>query len=385
MTKFEGSTTEQPRFRREERREVRYVLSITIAEALSWLFWLIPANLRYRLADALSVIFHRSTHTYRDNVEANVRQVVGPDISDDEVRRIAKGIFRISGRNFMDLITMPRRSKRSLLSAVVAGTGNWETIDRALAERRGVIFVTGHVGCFDFIGQAFWAKGYKMTVVTGRTTSRFIFDGVTHLRASKGSKMVEPTPSGIRDVLRALRRGECAVILCDRDFFQSGREVVFFGRRTTLPPGIVRIARDTGAVVVPIFTRRGERNHQLRVLDPFTIEKTSDLSVDMERGLSKVVRVLEIGIGESVDQWAMFQRVWPDAAPEPVRVFPVGSPLESELLEKVASALPERPILPERSTRIGRNPGKAVEESSAGRKSAATDEEDDASEAASDN
>jgi len=346
VTTSSRSTTDHPRFRREERREVRYLLSVTIAEALSWLFWLIPTRVRYALADTLSVAFHQSTHTYRDNVEANVRQAVGADLPDEQIHEIGKGIFRVSGRNFMDVVTLPRRSDRSLLSSVVVRSGSWEMIDTALAEQRGVIFITGHVGCFDFIGQAFRAKGYKMTVVTGRTTSRFIFDGVTHLRASIGSKMVEPTPSGVRDVIKAVRRGECAVIVCDRDFFQNGRRVPFFGRTTTLPPGVVRIARDTGAIVIPIFTRRRERDHELHVYDPFTVEKTGDLSADMDRGLARVASVLEVGIRASIDQWAMFQRVWPDAAPQPVRVFPVGSPLESELLERVASALPERPARP---------------------------------------
>ena len=356
-----GSTTKPPRFRREDKREVRYILSVTIAEAMSWLLWVIPTWLRYRLADTLSMLFHRSTRTYRDNVEANVRQVVGLDVSDREVNEIVKHIFTVSGRNFTDLITMPRMARRSLLSAVVPRTGGWERIDQAVAEKRGVIFVTGHVGCFDFIGQAFSAKGYKMTVVTGRTTSRFIFDGVTHLRRSKGSKMVEPTPSGIRDVIRALRRGECAVIVCDRDFFQNGRHVTFFDRPTTLPPGIIRIARDTGAIVVPIFTRRRGRSHELDVLEPFTIEKTTDLAADIDYGLAKVVSVLESGIRATVEQWVMFQRVWPDVAPEPVRVFPVGSPLESELLEKVASALPERTILPDLGTRIASGPRSRLE------------------------
>lgn len=337
----------QPLFRKEERRELRYLLSIAIAETLSWLFWLIPTGLRYRFADAVALAFHRSTNTYRDNVQANVRQVLGPAAPEDEVKALARGIFAISGRNFMDLITMPRWSRAELLAAVEPSPGAWDTIDRALAEGRGVIFMTGHLGCFDFLGQAFWAKGYRMTVVTGRTTSRFIFDGVTHLRASKGSHMVEPTPSGVRSVLRALRRGDCAVIVCDRDFFQNGREVRFFGRATTLPPGIVRIARDTGAMVVPVFTRRKGRRNELRVLEPFQIERTSDLEGDMERGFETVVGVLEEGIRDSIAQWVMFQRVWPETAPPPVRVFPVGSPLESELLEKVAAALPERPILPD--------------------------------------
>lgn len=372
MTTSRRSTTKHPRFRREDRRELRYLLSVTIAESLSWLFWLIPTRVRYAIADTLSAVFHRSTHTYRDNVEANVRQVVGAEVPEEQIRETGKGIFRISGRNFMDVITLPRRSRSSLLSSVVPRTGSWETIDRALDEQRGVIFITGHVGCFDFIGQAFRAKGYKMTVVTGRTTSRFIFDGVTHLRASNGSKMVEPTPSGIRDVIRALRRGECAVIVCDRDFFQNGRQVTFFGRATTLPPGVVRIARDTGAIVVPIFTRRRKRDHELHVYDPFTVEKTGDLSADMDRGLAKVASILEVGIRASIDQWAMFQRVWPDVAPQPVRVFPVGSPLESELLEKVASALPERPILPDRAARPATgSPRSANEGAQAGGEAAA--------------
>ena len=205
----------------------------------------------------------------------------------------------------------------------------------------GVIFVTGHLGCFDHVGQVFWARGYKLTIVTGRTTSRFIFDGVTHLRGGKGTRLVEPTPSGVRQVIRALRQGECAVFVSDRDFFQNGRPVEFFGRATTLPPGAIRIARDTGAIVVPIAARRKRRTHEIQIMEPFDVPKTADLEADMSGGFARLVDVLEYGIRSTVDQWVMFQRVWLDEPPPVVRVFPVGSPLESELLEKVAQALPE--------------------------------------------
>ena len=60
------------------------------------------------------------------------------------------------------------------------------------------------------------------------------------------------------------------------------------------------------------------------------------------RGSGRLIPALEYGIRTRVDQWVMFQRTWPDMPAPPVRVFPVGSPLESELLEKVAQALPER-------------------------------------------
>jgi KDO2-lipid IV(A) lauroyltransferase len=280
--------------------------------------------------------------TYAENVRANLTQASGGQLADDEVTSLVKNVFRISGRNFMDLITMSRVSFRYLRNAVQLVEGDWSLIENAIARGRGVIFVTGHVGCFDFIGQLFRARGYKLTIVTGRTTSRFLFDGVTHLRGSRGNHMVEPTPSGVRNVIRALRRGECAVFLSDRDFFQNGREVTFFGRKTTLPPGAVRIARDTGAMVVPIFSRRKARGYEMRILEPFSVAASSNVEADVEAGLKLLVHVLEQGITGNLDQWAMFQRVWLDQPVPPVRVFPEGSPLESELLEKVASALPER-------------------------------------------
>jgi KDO2-lipid IV(A) lauroyltransferase len=344
VTNKRQSTNSPPLFRREQRQEFRYILSVACAEILSWSFWLIPHLIRDLLADRLGDLFRRSTHTYRDNVESNVRQAAGVELAPEALDLLTKSIFRASARNFMDLITMPRHSRRWFDRSVHVTGGDWQTIDDAVASEKGVIFLTAHVGCFDFIGQAFWARGYKLTVVTGRTTSRFIFDGVTHLRAAKGAKLVEPTPSGVRQVIKALQRGECAVILSDRDFFQSGREVAFFGKTTTLPPGIVRIARDTGAIVIPIFTRREKRGHGLEILSTFTVEKSRDVKADIDRGLLKVADVLEHGIRASLDQWAMFQRVWPDAPVEPVRVFPVGSPLESELLERVAAALPERSV-----------------------------------------
>ena len=336
------NTRRSPAFRKEDKREIRHLLSVWCAVSLSWVFWLTPTPFRYWFADRVSDLTSRRSPTYFANVKSNLAQASRGELQGSELNQAVRNIFKVSSRNFMDLITMSRMSHRALLNSIVVTEGDWSLIDNAIAQGRGVIFVTAHVGCFDFIGQLFRARGYKLTIVTGRTTSRFVFDGVTHLRASHGSALVEPTPSGVRNVIRALRRGECAVFLSDRDFFQNGREVSFFGRTTTLPPGAIRIARDTGAVIVPIFSTRLRRGHQLRIFEPFTIASTQDVDADVDVGLATLVENLERGIAGNLLQWAMFQRVWLDQPAPSVRVFPVGSPLESELMEKVAAALPER-------------------------------------------
>lgn len=334
--------TSIPQFRQESRRELRYKLSIACAVALSWAFWLVPGPVRGWIADRFGDAFYRISSTYPKNVRENVETVqayIGDTSNDADM--LVLSIFRTSARNFMDLITIPRQSDQTFRQSVKLVRGSWQILDDALAGGKGAILVTGHVGCFDFIGQVLAARGYKMTIVTGRTTSRFIFDGVTWLRGARGSEMVEPTPSGVRKVMKALRRNEIAVFLTDRDFFQNGHDVMFMGHATTLPPGPVRIARETGAPLIPIFTRRVARGHELSISEPFKIERTGDLSEDMAKGMEQLVRALEAGITSSLDQWVMFQRVWLDPKRVPLRVFPVGSPLESELLERVATALPE--------------------------------------------
>jgi hypothetical protein len=96
---------------------------------------------------------------------------------------------------------------------------------------------------------------------------------------------------------------------------------------------------------VPIASRRTDRHYELDILAPFTVPKTNDLERDMAEGFAKLVPALETGIRRGTSQWVMFQQVWPETPPLAVRVFPVGSPIESELLEKVAQALPERPLV----------------------------------------
>lgn len=332
----------RPQFRKEDRREFRYWLSIAIATVLSWSFWLMPGAIRGWFADRCGELFYRASNTYPDNVRSNVKTVRAYSGSTEDTDATVRSIFRNSARNFMDLITMPRQSDEALLRSVKLVSGSWTSLDDALAEGKGGILVTGHIGCFDFIGQAISARNYTLTVVTGRTTSRFIFDGVTYLRGARDATMVEPTPSGVRRVMKALRRNEFAVFVTDRDFFQNGMDATFMGQKTTLPPGPIRIARETGAPLISIFTRRVKGGHELRIGQRFYVDKSDDMQADLAEGMKRLVKELESGISASLDQWAMFQRVWSDAERVPVRVFPVGSPLESELLERVASALPER-------------------------------------------
>lgn len=320
----------EPTASKDPTTELRYRLSIWLAKLFSWCLWLLPPFIRNGVADLVAMGFFHFSRAYRDNVQSNLRQVLGNAAPQTAVRKAARNVFRTSARNFLDLMLVPRRSAKRLVGDVHLSAADRASLDGLIAGGKGVVIVTAHLGAFDYIGQGLHLLGYRLTIVTGKTVARFIYDGVVFLRSAKGAKMVEPTPSGVRQALKALRRGECVAFVSDRDYLQNGKEVTFFGRETTLPPGAIRMARDTGAPVQPVFTRRVKGGHEMRLFPSFQVPRTSNQDEDIAAGLQQLVAVLEAAIGSSPDQWVMFQRVWRDEPVDPVRAFPVGSPFAPE-------------------------------------------------------
>jgi phosphatidylinositol dimannoside acyltransferase len=307
-------------------------LSIALARGVSRFFWLFNLKLLYLIADTGALAVYYLFRTYRRNVQSNLRHVMGPDASDLEVERVAKQVFRNSARNFADLMRVPHVSDTELLESITLSPETIDILDRVANSGRGGVVVTAHYGAFDYVGQIFWVRGYTLTFMIARTVPEFIDTAVTYLRGSRGVRLEPVTPGGIRRVLTALKRGGLVGLVADRDFFQSGNPVTFFGARTTLPPGPIRFARDTGAPVIPVFAHRTDNGYRLTADEPFYVSRTDELDVDLGRALERLVGVFERYLRAAPEQWVMFQRVWTDEPRQAVRVFPVGSPLDGQIL-----------------------------------------------------
>ena len=78
------------RFRREARQVKREKVAVRLANAAAHLVAWVPGPLRDMAVDMIGAIWIRSTPHYRDNVMANIGQVLGPDVSQRELEQIAK-------------------------------------------------------------------------------------------------------------------------------------------------------------------------------------------------------------------------------------------------------------------------------------------------------
>jgi lauroyl/myristoyl acyltransferase len=326
-----------PTVRRQASPTLKVRLSVYCAWLLSRCCCLLPKSVGYWIADRCGDLVSSLFPTYRRNVGSNIATVLGSDGMPDQVHRLTRQVFRTSGRNFLDLLHVPHYSSGSLRASVSVSEESWGRLDQVIHAGQGGIIVTAHFGAFDYVGQIFWANGYPLTMLAARTVPEFIYTGVNHLRTSRGARLEEVTPGGVRRVMMALKRGELIGILADRDFYQNGLPVTFFGRETTLPIGPVRMARDTSAPILAVFAKRLKHRYQLVIEPPFHVDKTGDAERDIRNALQRIASIFERTIREAPEQWVMFQRVWPERPAQPVRVFPVGSPLEGEILGRGSS------------------------------------------------
>jgi KDO2-lipid IV(A) lauroyltransferase len=295
-----------------------------------------PIGIGYWLSDRCGDLVWALVRNYRENVRANMAHAMGMPANSPEVRRMSRRVFQYSARNFFDLMRVALLSDDELRAAVYGSKESWDRLEAARQSGKGGVIASAHFGAFDYTGQSIFIHGYPIISLTTRTVPEFIYRVVTLLRKSHGLTIEEATPAGVRQVLAAIRRGEFAGLIADRDFFQNGVEVEFFGEKTTLPAGPARIARDSGAPILAVFTKRLSKGYILTVEEPFYVERSDDARRDIREAMQKIVAIFERQIRESPDQWVMFQRVWPVSG----RTTPtsVTEPTTAPITEGVASA-----------------------------------------------
>ena len=122
---------------------------------------------------------------------------------------------------------------------------------RAASAGRGLLCLTPHQGAFEVIAQAYaerWGTRAPMTVLYRPARKPWLRDLVDGARARPGLATAPATLAGVRQMIRALRRGEVVGLLPDQVPPEGmGVWAPFFGRPAYTMTLAARLAEQTGA------------------------------------------------------------------------------------------------------------------------------------------
>jgi len=289
------------------RRRSRVRLILTAARMLSC----VPLGLALKLAGLLGRVGYFFSR--RDSKRALTHLAVAmPEISEAERRRIVLGCFVHLMKATMEVVCV-RQIDPQLEAYVELTDASGKVLAEALAEKRGLVFVTGHVGNWELLARRFARTGAQPVVVAKRSWNARLDEALAAFRQSGGVKTLwrEEIKSG-RLLLRAMREGKTLGLLIDQDTQVRGLFVPFFGRMAFTPRAGADLALHYGAPVVVGWTRRrpgGERGYVMEA-ERVQYDAAAEHEAEVARITALCTARLERVIRENPTEWVWMHRRW---------------------------------------------------------------------------
>ncbi|MFC2037513.1 lysophospholipid acyltransferase family protein [Chloroflexota bacterium] len=290
---------------------MRAFLTFAAYRLLGGLLGYLPPRVGYWLAGWAGWLLYLLSPQLRHTLAGNIRHVIGSDAGESEVEDLVRQACVNINKGHYDLFRLGHLSGKEIKDTVqVEG---WENLRRALAEGRGAIVFSAHLGNVDLVMQLPPLVGIPVVAPVQRVEPERLFQYTLALRQSHGIRLI-PSDESMIGLFRALKRGGMIALAADWRATNSSRAVEFFGSPAWLPEGPVRVALRTGAPLIPGFALRLPDDSFLLQIEPaLELPRTGDEEADVVAGMEMVVETLERRIAQHPEQWLVSRPIWPAA------------------------------------------------------------------------
>jgi KDO2-lipid IV(A) lauroyltransferase len=181
--------------------------------------------------------------------------------------------------------------------------------DEALAEGKGAVVISGHVGNWEILGQAIAAAGYPIATIAKPSYDPRVTRWLDEWRSYHGLRIIWRDQNSGKAILRALRSNYLMAFLIDQDTKTAGDYVPFFGRPAFTPTTPAALALRTGAPVIFCWHHRHGKRHKITV-ERVAFARSGDHQRDITALTALLTARLESVIRTAPEQWVWMHRRW---------------------------------------------------------------------------
>jgi len=255
---------------------------------------------------------HISPRHYRIAL-ANLRLAFGEEKQERELHEIARACYTHLGQCLMEFIRLPRLPREDIKR--MAELHGAEHIEAALAQGKGAILLTGHLGNWEIVGARLAAEGYPVVAIARAQRDSTVTDYILRTRQATGMKIYH-RESAVRASLTALRSNELVGVLIDQNAGAEGVFVDFFGRLASTASGTAVFALRTDAPVLPTFGyRKADDRHVVMLEPPVPVIRTGDHKQDVLQNTARYTKIVEAKIRAHPEQWFWLHKRWKSRPP----------------------------------------------------------------------
>lgn len=286
---------------------------------LRWFVTASPWRLAYLLGETVGLADSLVSRRRREHIAGNLLAAYGGRMTPAEADRIARRNIQRHYIEHMEFYKYATLTPANLSRHVrFEGLGHLED---ALKAGKGAILVHMHYGCKQVPLVALGIMGYDVSQIGYRDESAEDHSWVhknVHLRIRMRLEdrfRVKHVHVGksLRPAYDTLRRNGILMITGDgiggiRGAGENYIPLPFLGRTMLFPPGPARMARTTGAALLPLFSVQGpDYTHTAVVEAPIPHQITDDREADVRRTTAAFARIFETYVEQHPEHWMFWE------------------------------------------------------------------------------
>ncbi len=270
----------------------------------------VPRLLMNRLAAPLGKIWYGIDHYHRRIAFENMTIAFGREKSVELIRQLVRDNFVQLVRVVLEIPSLLKLNKNNVDAYVdIVGI---ENLRKALAKKKGVLFLTAHFGNWEMMALAASIK-YDLNVnVLARPLDFSPLDKfLTEIRSRTGNKVIDKNHSAGM-VRQMLRENQMIGILLDQNASPyEGVNVNFFGKTACTNKGLAMFAIRYAASVVPIFNiRLPDGRYRIIIEPPLELRQSGNIRNDIVDNTAYYNRIIERFIRMAPEGWLWVHRRW---------------------------------------------------------------------------
>jgi KDO2-lipid IV(A) lauroyltransferase len=298
-------------WRRRSKRARRWLV-FSLARALSLPLLLLPVPLALALGRGIGRLAFLVAGRLRRRASTQLEAALGLGV--DESHRLAREVFCQAGMVGAELVLLPRL-RSQLADYVELAEPERAVLHAALAEGRGLLFVSAHLGSWELLAQRIALEVQPAASLARKAPNPFLGAWLERTRALGGLATINRgDPGAARRMLATLRGNGVLGVLIDQDTRVDSVHVPFFGRLAATPTAAAELALRRELPVVVGFIERRAQGHRVR-LERLELGSAASAPDPVAALTALLSQRIEDAIRARPEAWVWFHARWATPAP----------------------------------------------------------------------
>jgi len=291
---------------------MKHRLEYALVRSIAACVRLLPVSVVRGCGAVLGRVAYRVDRFHRRVALENLAQAF-PSRSPQELRALAREMFKHFGRLLLELIKFGSLSRDEILRRVEI-----EGEERArLAEQhgRGVLFFTGHFGYWEMHAIVHAMRRHPVAVLARPLDNPYLHLMLERIRTRTGNSVIY-RQGAIRKMLRELALNHGIAMLIDQHLHTPDAVYVdFFRRPAATTSALAALALRTGAPVIPVFALPLPRGRYRLIYEHPVDPPRSDSPDPVREFTQRCTDVLEMYVRRHPELWLWMHRRWRERDP----------------------------------------------------------------------